>query len=108
MKTTIQEPKVTEAKVTLYGIYDDECGVLVDRKGQECGDFGYDTKVLTDQELMVIFSISTHDDKKTLYEDVEDAKHVKWLLEKENPDNSYTLVSFTKCVYEFYKFDTVE
>jgi hypothetical protein len=108
MKTTIQEPSVTETKVTVYGIYDNTCGVLVDRKDQECGDFGYDTKVLTDQEYMVVNIISTHDDKKALYEDIEDAKHVKWLLEKENSDNSYTLVSFTKCTYEFYKFDTVE
>lgn len=94
--------------MTVYGIYDNVCGVLDDRKDQECGDFGYDTNILTDQEYMVVDSVSTHDDKKTLYEDIEDAKHVKWLLETKNPDNSYTLVSFTKCVYEFYNFDMVE
>jgi Asp-tRNA(Asn)/Glu-tRNA(Gln) amidotransferase B subunit len=91
-----------------YGLNDDACGTLVDRKDQECGDFEYNTKTLADQELMVVDIISTHDDKKALYDNIDDAKHVKWLLEQENPDVSYTLVSFTKCVYEFYKFDTVE
>ena len=108
MKTTIQEPSVTETKATLYGIYDNACGVLVDRHCDEAGEFTYEPKILTNEEVLVVDSVFTHDDRKVWYEDIKDAQHVKWLLEQENPTYSYTVVSFTKCVYEFYKFETVE
>lgn len=104
----MKEPSITETSNILYGIYDNECGTLVDRHNEEAGDFSYDTKILTNREVLVVDNISMHDDKKALYADVEDAQHVKWLLEQENPDNSYTVVSFTECVYRYYAFNTVD
>jgi hypothetical protein len=108
METTIQEPTLVATGKVRYGILDNECGTLVDRHDNECGDFGFDTKTVAGKELQVVSIVSTHNDKKALHVDKKDAEHVKWLLEQENPDISYSLVSFTEYTHTFYSFETVE
>ena len=108
MKTIIEESTVERTSNVFYGILDNECGTLVDCNDEECGDFGYDAKIIAGEERLVVSILSTHDNKKALFRHKTDAESVKWLLEQKHPDNSYSLISFTECVHKFYELNVLK